>query len=91
MGSGFLSWNPLYVLAVATAPVVWLPPHCGYGGAVLLQLAVLAGLAAWLWRGMPNIPATRRPVPASFTLATFHSRAMDVYSMVNVQGRMLCG
>ncbi|RZL66310.1 MAG: YeeE/YedE family protein [Variovorax sp.] len=49
--SGFLTWNPLYSLSVADAPVVWLPTHFGYGGALLLQLAVLAALAAWLWRG----------------------------------------
>ena len=53
---GYLSWNGLYVLAIATAPVVWLPHHLGYGGALLLQLAVLASIAAWLWRGMPNVP-----------------------------------
>lgn len=67
---GFITWNPLYSLAVADAPVVWLPAHLGYGGALLLQLAVLAGLAAWLWRGFgkagqdtdaaaPSAPASR--------------------------------
>ena len=66
---GYLSWNGLYVLAIATAPVVWLPHHLGYGGALLLQLAVLASIAAWLWRGMPNVPTIRRPVPASFAAA----------------------
>jgi len=66
---GYLSWNPLYVLTIATAPVIWLPHHLGYGGALLLQLAVLTGLAAWLWRGMPNAPAVRRPVPAQFAVA----------------------
>ena len=35
---GFQSWNPLYSLAVADAPVVWLPAHLGYGGALLVQL-----------------------------------------------------
>ncbi|RMX07895.1 YeeE/YedE family protein [Corticibacter populi] len=48
---GFKSWNGLYSLTIADAPVVWLPAHLGYGGALLLQLAVLAALAAWLWRG----------------------------------------
>ena len=66
---GFLSWNTLYVLAIATAPVVWLPQYFGYGGALLLQLAVLTGLAAWLWRGMPNAPVARRPPPTRFMAA----------------------
>jgi len=48
---GFMTWNPLYSLAVADAPVVWLPAHLGHGGALLLQLGVLAAIAAWLWRG----------------------------------------
>ncbi len=48
---GFKTWNGLYSLSVADAPVVWLPAHLGYGRALLVQLAVLAAVAAWLWRG----------------------------------------
>jgi len=48
---GFKTWNPLYSAQIADAPVVWLPAHLGYGGALALQLGVLAALAAWLWRG----------------------------------------
>ena len=66
---GFLSWHTLYVLTIATAPAIWLPHHFGYGGALLLQLAVLTGLTAWLWRGMARMPAVQRPVPARFTAA----------------------
>lgn len=47
---GFRSWNGLYSLAIADAPVVWLPAHLGYGGALALQLGVLGLLAAWIWR-----------------------------------------
>ena len=62
---GFNTWNPLYSLAVADAPVVWLPAHLGYGGALLLQLGVLAAAAAWLWRGY----AQRQAQPAQATAA----------------------
>ena len=48
---GFKTWNSLYSWQVADAPVVWLPAHLGYGGALALQLGVLAVLAVWLWRG----------------------------------------
>ena len=48
---GFITWNPLYSLSVADAPVVWLPAHLGYGGALLVQLGGLVLVAAWLWRG----------------------------------------
>ena len=58
---GFKTWNPLYSVAVADAPVVWLPAHLGYGGALALQLAVLAGLAVWLWRGFAREPAAQVP------------------------------
>ncbi|MCZ8218936.1 MAG: YeeE/YedE family protein [Acidovorax sp.] len=48
---GFITWNPLYSLSVADAPVLWLPAHLGYGGALLVQLGGLALVVAWLWRG----------------------------------------
>lgn len=47
-GVGFYSWNSLYLAAIAGAPVVWLPAWLGYGGALALHLAILAGLALWL-------------------------------------------
>lgn len=53
---GFWSWNPLYLASVSEAPVLWLPRHLGYGGAMLLSLLVLAGLALWL------LGKARRPV-----------------------------
>jgi uncharacterized membrane protein YedE/YeeE len=49
---GFLSWNEFYLWTISEAPVLWLPRHLGYGGALLAGLAVTAGLA-WLllWKG----------------------------------------
>jgi len=47
-GLGFLSWNTLYLRAMQEAPVVWLPHYLGYGGALALQLALLAGVALYL-------------------------------------------
>jgi uncharacterized membrane protein YedE/YeeE len=60
---GFRTWNGLYSVSVADAPVVWLPAHLGYGGALLVQLAVLAAVAAWLWRGFASGQAVA-PAPA---------------------------
>jgi uncharacterized membrane protein YedE/YeeE len=45
---GFLCWNPLYLLSIQQAPVVWLPAWQGYGVSLLLQIALLGGLASWL-------------------------------------------
>lgn len=41
--------------------MVWLPHYLGHGGALLLQLGVLAALAAWLWRGF----VAQAPAPAA--------------------------
>lgn len=49
-GLGFASWNFLYLQAIQAAPVWWLPHYLGYGGSLLLQVAVLAAVAAWLLR-----------------------------------------
>ena len=45
---GFLCWNPLYLLSIQQAPVVWLPAWQVYGVSFLLQIALLGGLACWL-------------------------------------------
>lgn len=47
---GFLCWNTLYLASIQEAPVIWLPAQLGYGGSLLLQLAVLGGLAQLLLR-----------------------------------------
>ena len=65
---GFHTWNPLYSLAVADAPVVWLPQHLGYGGALALQLGGLGLWAAWIWQRHAKrqaASAKTRAVPAA--------------------------
>ena len=47
-GLGFITWNPLYIAAIQSAPVVWLPARAGYSGSLLIQLGALAGVAAYL-------------------------------------------
>jgi len=56
-GLGLLSWNPLYTLAIADAPVVWLPTWLGYGGSLALQLAILGAIGLALLPGLPELPA----------------------------------
>jgi uncharacterized membrane protein YedE/YeeE len=57
---GFASWNTLYLAMIQQAPVVWLPHHLGYGGTVLLQVALLALLALGLSRLGRRVPAARQ-------------------------------
>jgi uncharacterized membrane protein YedE/YeeE len=55
--AGYISWNFLYLKAVATAPLVWLPARLGYAGALALQMGALGLLAAFLLKFLPALPA----------------------------------
>ena len=57
---GFVTWNPIYLSAVSSAPVVWLPRWLGYSGALLLGFGLLLAIALLLRR-------TAKPVPARTT------------------------
>lgn len=60
-GLGFASWNGLYLGALQQAPTLWLPHHLGYGGSLVLQLAVLGALAVALARHHRATSATHTP------------------------------
>lgn len=47
---GFLTWNPLFSLAIYASPAIWLPHSLGYTGTLLLSLALCAALALLLLR-----------------------------------------
>lgn len=51
---GFATWNLLYLNVIQVAPVVWLPNHLGYGGALLLQLTILILLTTLLVRAQKS-------------------------------------
>ncbi len=81
--AGFQVWNPLYLSGYRTAPLIWLPAHLGFAGALLLQLAVL-GLLAWLlwrfWQRKPSVSGddadveTNATAPVSLTDALWVRR-----------------
>src|SRR5690606_24594228 len=60
---GFASWNTLYLQTMQEAPVLWLPHWLGYDGSLVLQLGLLAVLAALLWRAhrQPAEQETNKP------------------------------
>ncbi|MDZ4335948.1 MAG: YeeE/YedE family protein [Pseudomonas sp.] len=62
---GFLCWNPLYLLSIQQAPVVWLPAWQGYGVSFLLQIALLGVLACWL---LLHVQASTEPRVVARTL-----------------------
>lgn len=80
-GLGFASWNPLYAAVIRDAPVLWLPHHLGYGGSLVLQLALLAALAAWLLRGQQRRHASSAPNQgAASLLALLFSQRWPAYA-----------
>jgi uncharacterized membrane protein YedE/YeeE len=70
-GLGFRTWNALYLATIAEAPVVWLPAHVGYSGALALQLGLLSIIAVLLLRWLPERPAQ---AAQRITLASIHQR-----------------
>ncbi|KQO65862.1 hypothetical protein ASF22_04025 [Methylobacterium sp. Leaf87] len=58
---GFATWNPLYLVSVSEAPVLWLPRHLGYAGSLVAALAVLGALALLLLRRLPAPEAVAPP------------------------------
>ena len=73
---GFHTWNPLYSMAVADAPVIWLPQHLGYGGALAVQLGALGLWSAWIWQRHVQRQADSPP-------ATEPGKARDLRSLWN--------
>jgi len=60
---GFNAWEFFYLRALTEAPVLWLPKHLGYAGALVLQFLAVAALAFWVWRRgavQPPRPAVGR-------------------------------
>lgn len=69
---GVLSWNALYSVLIADAPVIWLPAWLGYAGTTLLSLATLGALAWALARTAS--PQARRAARGDAWAAVFLER-----------------
>jgi uncharacterized membrane protein YedE/YeeE len=70
---GFQSWNTLYSATIASAPVIWLPQHLGYAGALALQLFLLGLIAYALWRKPLLSTSEQKTSPESFSRAIARS------------------
>ncbi len=68
-GLGFFTWQSVYVGTINQSPVAWLPATFGYGGALVVHLALLAALGLLLLRFVPEQPAAEG---GRFTLARLH-------------------
>jgi len=56
---GFLTWNPLYTLAVYASPALWLPHHLGFAGSIGITLALCLLLAILLLYFASPVSETR--------------------------------
>jgi hypothetical protein len=74
-GLGFASWNQLYLRVIRTSPVAWLPSATGYGGALLIHLAVL-GLAALALLRWYRAPPSAGHTGAERDLRWLHRRVL---------------
>lgn len=54
-------WDTVYLKAYVDGPVVWLPRHLGYAGALALQLGLFAAAAGLLLWKCPALPPKPRP------------------------------
>jgi hypothetical protein len=72
---GFATWNGLYLGTISDAPVRWLPHELGYGGTLLLTVAVLAALAAAAlsWARV-LAPEPRQPLTLATAIAAIFIR-----------------
>ncbi len=57
-GLGFFSWSALYIDTLVRAPVSWFPATFGYGGSLILQLALIGGIGLFLLRWLPESKAS---------------------------------
>jgi uncharacterized membrane protein YedE/YeeE len=56
-GAGFFTWQSVYLGSISRAPIAWLPATFGYGGSLIVHLAVLGVIAYVLLRNVPELPA----------------------------------
>jgi uncharacterized membrane protein YedE/YeeE len=59
----FLTWNWLYLRAIADAPTIWLPHTFGYAGSILVTFAVLIAIAVFaIKKGKNSEPIRSQPL-----------------------------
>jgi uncharacterized membrane protein YedE/YeeE len=71
---GFHAWNTLYSIRIAESPIIWLPGHLGYGGALLLQLGVLGAIAAAVWKFSNKQQKGEADIPKLTTFKDVYNR-----------------
>jgi uncharacterized membrane protein YedE/YeeE len=79
----FLTWNWLYLRAVADAPTIWLPHYIGYTGSLILTLVVLLGIAIFAIRkGRASEPIRTAPLEVISLKATLRKLIFERWSPI---------
>jgi len=72
----FLSWNWLYLRAIADAPTIWLPHYFGYSGSLIITFLALVAIAQFAIRKGKNSDPLRAQYTGPISLATSFKRAI---------------
>jgi len=72
----FLSWNWLYLNAIADAPTIWLPHYFGYSGSLIITFIALIALAHFVIRKGKNSDPLRVAYSGQISLAASLKRAI---------------
>ena len=79
----FLTWNWLYLRAVADAPTIWLPHYIGYTGSLILTLVVLLVIAIFAIRkGTASEPIRTAPLEVISLKATLRKLIFERWSPI---------
>jgi uncharacterized protein len=65
----FLSWNWLYLRAIADAPTIWLPHYVGYSGSLIITFLALLALAQFAIRRGKNSDPLRTQYVGQISIA----------------------
>jgi uncharacterized protein len=79
----FLSWNWLYLRAIADAPTIWLPHYVGYSGSLIITFLALLALAQFaIRRGKNSDPLRTQYVGAISIAASLKRLITDRWSPI---------
>jgi len=79
----FLTWNWLYLRAIADAPTIWLPHTFGYAGSLLITLLVLIAIAVFVVRkGINSEPIRSQPLASLTPLNIYRKLIAERWSPI---------
>ena len=79
----FLTWNWLYLRAIADAPTIWLPHTFGYAGSILVTFLALIAIAIFAIRkGKNSEPIRSQPIAVLTPLNIYRKLIVERWSPI---------